>query len=127
MRAHGPTGRVAGAATEMLSGSQPSSSTACPAYVLPEGPCPGPPDANAAPGHHRRSPHRAVSSPEIHDASAGAWSRPLEQCEREAARAATASRVASQTLINAGRTTGVVYATRTDVAVRSRHRVVRWP
>src|SRR4051812_50044564 len=40
MRAHGPTGRVAGAATEMLSGSQPSSSTACPTYVLPRAPVP---------------------------------------------------------------------------------------
>src|SRR3954463_3602007 len=40
IRAHGPTGRVAGAATEMLSGSQPSSSTACPAYVLPRAPVP---------------------------------------------------------------------------------------
>src|SRR4051812_20654759 len=49
----------------MLSGSQPSSSTACPAYVLPEGPCPGAPDATLAPGHHRRSPRRAVSSQEV--------------------------------------------------------------
>src|SRR3954471_19201472 len=49
----------------MLSGSQPSSSTACPAYVLPESPCPGAPDANSAPGHQRRNPRRAVSSPEI--------------------------------------------------------------
>src|SRR5512132_1647861 len=65
IRAHGPTGRVAGAATEMLSGSRPSSSTACPAYVLPESPCPGAPDANSAPGPHRRSPRQAVSSQQV--------------------------------------------------------------
>src|SRR4051812_17161416 len=80
IRAHGPTGRVAGAATEMLSGSQPSSSTACPAYVLPESPCPGAPDANSAPGHQRRSPRRAVSSPEVvgrgHEAPFGARGGP---------------------------------------------------
>src|SRR5918997_2440460 len=65
IRAHSTTGRVAGAATKRLSGSQPSSSTACPAYVLPKSPCPGAPDANRAPGQHRRSPRRAVSCPEV--------------------------------------------------------------
>src|SRR3954453_17901266 len=65
IRAHGPTGRVAGAATEVMSGSQPISSTACPTYVLPQSPRPGARDPNHAPGPHRQGPRRAVSSPEV--------------------------------------------------------------
>src|SRR3954447_20454995 len=48
-----------------MSGSRPISSTACPACVLPQSPWPGALDANFAPGHHRPSPRRAVSSPEV--------------------------------------------------------------
>jgi hypothetical protein len=55
----------------VMSGSQPISSSACPAYVLPKSPWPGATDANPAPGRPRGSPRKAVSSPEV--CSSGPW------------------------------------------------------
>src|SRR4051812_2547866 len=65
IRAHSPTGRVAGAATEMLSGSQPSSSTACPTHVLPRAPIPVRPTLTPRPDATAGTLTRAVSSPEV--------------------------------------------------------------
>src|SRR5215210_9402578 len=65
IRAHGTTGRVAGAAREMLSGSQPSSSTACPAYVLPRAPIPMRPTLASRPDGTAGTLSRAVSSQEV--------------------------------------------------------------
>jgi hypothetical protein len=74
IRAHGTAGRVAGAATEVMSGSRPISSSACPAYVLPQSPYPGARDANSTPGRHPGALFRAVSSPEV---AAGGDQSPL--------------------------------------------------
>src|SRR4051794_22579147 len=75
-------GRTGGQTTRTDSGSRPNRASrrgghrdvvgltaqlkhGLPSLRSPKSPCPGAPDANSAPGHHRRSPRRAVSSPEV--------------------------------------------------------------
>src|SRR5829696_369831 len=82
IRAHGPTGRVAGAATEMLSGSQPSSSTACPTYVLPRAPVPVRPTLTPRPDATAGALTRAVSCQEV---VGGGDQAPLRAGRRSAA------------------------------------------
>src|SRR5215213_5918252 len=64
-RARSTAGRVAGAATEVMSGSRPISSSACPAYVLPQSPYPGAATLTPRPDGTAGTLTRAVSSPEV--------------------------------------------------------------